>query len=412
MTPDSARLSWPLTARETQLPPAGDWRTWLFIGGRGAGKTRAGAEWVRFAALHGGCGRIALVAPTLNDARAVMIEGISGVRAIARPGERPPAYEVSRRRLVWPNGAEAHVFSAEDPDSLRGPQFEAAWCDELAAWSRGLDVWDMLQMTLRLGPNPRCVATTTPRPVPLIRRLVADHSVAMTRSRTDDNCDHLSPAFLAHIRKTYEGTQLGYQELDGQLLDADGGALWTREMIDNNRVSDPPDAFSDVIVAVDPPASFGPGADACGIVAVGTVRAPGLEEHTYVLADGTVQGLAPSGWAGAAVALAGQVSANRIVAEANQGGEMVREVLRTAGARLPVVLKHAKLSKLNRAAPIAALYAHKQVSHIGIFSELEAEMLSFGTPGFRGSPDRIDALVWAINAVRVAGGAEPRMCVL
>ncbi|MEQ9317433.1 MAG: terminase family protein, partial [Henriciella sp.] len=386
-----------------------DWRTWLFMGGRGAGKTRAGAEWVRFAALYGGCGRIALVAPTLGDAREVMIEGVSGLRAIARPGERPPAYEVSRRRLVWPNGAEAQIFSAEDPDSLRGPQFEAAWCDELAAWKRGHDVWDMLQMTLRLGANPRCVATTTPRPVALIRSLVADESVAISRSQTDENMANLSPAFLAHVRKKYAGTVIGHQELDGQLLESDGSALWTSELIDNTRVSEPPGAFSDVIVAVDPPAGFGPGADACGIVAVGTVRAPGLEEQTYVLADATVQGLAPSGWAGAAVALAERVGAIRIVAEANQGGEMVRAVLRTAGAKVPVLLKHAGLSKAHRAAPIAALYDRKRVSHVGELPELEREMLSFGTPGFRGSPDRVDALVWAVSAVRVADGEEPKI---
>lgn len=409
MTPASARLPWPLSARPAQLPPEGDWRTWLFMGGRGAGKTRAGAEWVRFAALHGGCGRIALVAPTLGDAREVMIEGVSGLRSIARPGECPPNYEVSRRRLVWPNGAEAQVFSAEDPDSLRGPQFEAAWCDELAAWKRGPDVWDMLQMTLRLGDNPRCVATTTPRPVALIRSLVADESVAISRSQTDQNKANLSPAFLAHVRKRYAGTVIGHQELDGQLLESDGSALWTSELIDDTRVSEPPGAFSDVIVAVDPPAGFGPGADACGIVAVGTVRAPGLEEHTYVLADATVQGLAPSGWAGEAVALAQRVGANRIVAEANQGGEMVRAVLRTAGAKVPVLLRHAQLSKAHRAAPIAALYGRKRVSHVGEFPELEREMLSFGTPGFRGSPDRVDALVWAVSAVRVADGEEPQI---
>ena len=224
------------------------------MGGRGSGKTRTGAEWVRFGALYGGYGRIALIAPTLGDAREVMVEGVSGLRAIGRPGETPPAYEVSRRRLVWPNGAEAHVFSAEDPDSLRGPQFDAAWCDELAAWHYGPDVWDMLQMTLRLGPDPRTIATTTPRPVPLIRSLVGDASVAVSRSKTDDNRAHLSPVFLAHVRKKYQGTRIGLQELDGELLESEQGALWRPADLERARVSAAPDAFSDVIVAVDPPA--------------------------------------------------------------------------------------------------------------------------------------------------------------
>ncbi|GGB56719.1 DNA-packaging protein [Henriciella pelagia] len=399
--------SWVLTARPVQMPPQGDWRTWLMLGGRGAGKTRTGAEWVRFAALHGGYGRIALIAPTLGDAREVMIEGVSGLRAIAREGEMAPAYEVSRRRLVWPNGAEAHVFSAEDPDSLRGPQFDAAWCDELAAWHYGLDVWDMLQMTLRIGANPRTIATTTPRPIPLIRHLVKDSSVAISRSPTADNIEHLSPVFLEHVTSRYAGTQIGLQELNGELLDNADEALWQQCDLDRAHVSSAPERFSDIIVAVDPPASFGAEADACGIVAVGTVRAPGLREECYVLDDASVQGLTPSGWASRCVATAKSVGARRIVAESNQGGEMVRAVLSAAGADVPVVLTHANLPKLMRAGPVAALYQQGLVKHVGVFAALEEEMLSFGTRGFRGSPDRLDALVWAITAITIPAGAEP-----
>ncbi|MEM5517893.1 terminase family protein [Henriciella sp. AS95] len=400
-------LSWALTARRAQMPPAGDWRAWLLLGGRGAGKTRAGAEWIRFAALHGGYQRIALVAPTLGDAREVMIEGVSGLRAIGRNGETPPAYEVSRRRLVWPNGAEAYVFSAEDPDSLRGPQFDAAWCDELAAWHYGLNVWDMLQMTLRIGPNPRIVATTTPRPIPLIRQLVKDPSVTVTKSKTDDNLAHLSPVFLEHVTSKYAGTRIGLQELNGELLDDADGALWRQVDLDRARVSSAPERFSDVIVAVDPPASFGADADACGIVAVGTVRAPGLREEIYVLDDASVQGLTPTGWASRCVSTAKAVGARRIVAESNQGGEMVRAVLATAGADVPVILMHAQLPKLMRAGPVAARYQQGDVKHVGVFPALEEEMMTFGAPGFRGSPDRLDALVWAITAIMIPPGAEP-----
>ena len=219
-----------LYARTAQRPPTkADWRTWLFMGGRGAGKTRAGAEWLRYSVLHNGYGRAALVGPTLSDVREVMIEGPSGLRAIAG-AEGPPRYEVSRRRLVWENGAKAYVFSAEDPDSLRGPQFDIAWCDEAAVWPKGQKVWDTLQMALRLGDDPRAVVTTTPRPVDLIKTLVADDSVAVTRAATADNAGNLAPGFLATMQRAYGGTRLGRQELEGELIEDLKGALWTPQM--------------------------------------------------------------------------------------------------------------------------------------------------------------------------------------
>lgn len=406
--PEEGRAaSFLLTARPAQCPPPGDWRSWLLMGGRGAGKTRAGAEWVRFAALFGGCRRIALVGPTFNDVREVMVEGVSGLRAISRSGERAPDYEVSRRRLVWPNGAEAFGFSAEDADGLRGPQFDAAWCDELAAWRKGDMVWDMLQMALRLGAAPRIVATTTPKPVPLIRRLVKDPSVVITRSRTEDNRDHLSAAFLAHIEASYAGTRLGRQELEGELLEDAEGALWSRGILEAVRLDAAPGDVRDILVAIDPPATAGVKADACGIIAAGQVPQPDRPPTYIILADATTQGLAPLDWAGRAVALARKVGAQCIVAEANQGGEMVRTILRSAGCDLPVILKQARLSKRGRALPVAALYQQGRVFHAGHYEALETEMLSFGTEGFTGSPDRLDALVWAVTSLDRQQASQP-----
>ncbi len=404
------RIGFLKEARPAQRPPPGDWRSWLFMGGRGAGKTRAGAEWTRFAALFGGCGRIALVAPTLSDVREVMVEGSSGLRALPGWAEDRPVYESTRRRLVWPNGAEAYGFSAEDPDSLRGPQFDAAWCDEAAAWNHGVATWDMLQLALRLGAAPRVVATTTPRPVPLIRRLVSctDGSVAITRGGTRENAAHLAPGFVDLVEAAYGGTPLGRQELLGELVEVAEGALWTREMIARARAGAVPDAFDEVVVAVDPPVSSGRDADACGIVAAGRIGS-GRAAQGFVLADGSVQGCRPLDWAGRVAALARQAGASRVIAEANQGGEMVRATLETAGCDVPVRLVHARAGKAERAAPVAALYAQGRVAHGGVFPALEDELCAFGTDGLTSSPDRADALVWALWALMIDGRERPRI---
>lgn len=374
------------------------------MGGRGAGKTRAGAEWTRFAALYGGCGRIALVAPTLADVREVMVEGASGLRALPGWQSDRPKYEATRRRLVWPNGAEAYGFSAEDPDSLRGPQFDAAWCDEAAAWRHGVETWDMLQLGLRLGSRPRVAATTTPRPVPLIRRLVSctDGSVVVTRAGTRENAEHLAPGFVAAVEEAYADTALGRQELDGELIEQVAGALWTREMILAAHAGETPDKLDDVVVAVDPPISSGPAADACGIVAAGRTGA-GRDMRAVVLADASARGLRPLDWAGRVAALVRRVGADRVVAEANQGGEMVRTTLETAGCETPVRLVHARAGKAERAAPVAALYAQGRVAHAGAFAALEDEMCAFGGDGAAASPDRMDALVWALWALMIDG---------
>lgn len=402
------RFPFLLLARTAQRPPPGDWRTWLFVGGRGAGKTRAGAEWTRYAALRGGCRRIALIGPTLSDAREVMIEGPSGLRQITPAGGTRPRYSVSRRRLEWPNGAVGLVFSAEDPESLRGPQFDAAWCDEIGVWAQGESVWNNLQFGLRLGPSPRCVATTTPRPVPLVKRLMSGEAL-VTHSPTRDNASHLAPGFVANVEAAYQGTDLARQELLGQLLEDEEGALWKRQHIEANRVLVPPAQFDDLIIAIDPPTTSHRRSDACGIIAAGTCLSPGFHTHGFVLADATAQGLTPTDWAARAVALATAYGASRIVAEANQGGEMVRTVLDSVGCPVPVELRHARLGKRARAIPVAALYAQNKISHVGSLAALEDELCRFGTTSLMHSPDRVDALVWAITSLMLNAHGVPRI---
>lgn len=396
---------WLLEARDTQLPPPGPWRTCLFMGGRGAGKTRAGAEWLRWSVLQGGCGRAALVGPALHDVREVMIDGPSGLKWIEPDAKWRPVYHASRRLLTFDNGAEAHVFSAEDPDSLRGPQFDVAWCDEVAAWLRGQAVWDTLQMGLRLGDAPRVMATTTPRPTPFFTGLLKGADTLVRRTSMAENADNLSDGFVSAMMAAYGDSALARQEIHGELLEDPDGALFRRQMIDAARVDAPP-MMEDVIVAVDPPASSGPAADACGIIAAG-VRA-GV---SYVLADASAPGLKPLDWARRAVAVSREVGAREIIAEANQGGEMVRQVLESAGVDVPVRLVRARLGKRARAAPVATLYEQGRVAHVGLLPELEDQMCRFGAEGFRGSPDRVDALVWAIWALAL-DGAGPWVRVL
>src|SRR6185437_12677383 len=315
---------WRFWARPNQLPPDGAWRVWLLLAGRGFGKTRTGAEWVRAQIEENGARRIALVAPTAADVRDVMIEGESGLLAVAAPGMRPD-YEPSKRRLTWPNGAVATCFSAEEPNRLRGPQHDAAWCDELAAW-RHEEAWDMLMLGLRLGADPRCVVTTTPKPIRLIRQLLGDRGAVVTRGSTYDNAANLAPAFLAQIVRRYEGTRLGRQELDAEVLDDVPGALWTREAIDRAKVAVAP-ALRRVVVAIDPAVSTGEDADETGIV----VAALGQDGHGYVLDDLSGR-YAPAGWARRAVAAYHAHHADRVVAEVNNGGDLVEATLRAVDA--------------------------------------------------------------------------------
>ena len=396
---------WPFRIMPGQAPPPGDWRVWLLMAGRGFGKTRTGAEWVRGIAEADGRARIALVAATMAEARSVMVEGESGLLAIAPPARRP-LWEPSLRRLRWPGGAAATLHAASEPEGLRGPQHSHAWCDEIGKWPYAIETWDNLAMGLRLGDRPRIVATTTPRPVPLVRRLAARDDVAVTGGRTEDNRDHLAADFLAAMEETYAGTRLGRQELDGELIEEAEGALWSRALIERCRAKTAP-APVRVVVGVDPPAGVGMASDACGIVVV----ALGADGIGYVLEDASVQGLGPEGWARAVSAAAERHDADRVIAEANNGGAMVESVLRAACATLPVRLVHAARGKSARAEPVAVLYERGRVAHVGAFPALEDEMagllLDGGYAGPGRSPDRVDALVWAVHALLLTGQARP-----
>lgn len=392
-----AAADWNFRARDEQRPPDGHWRTWLLLGGRGSGKTRAGAEWVHGLATGtvpglDGDGRIALVAETFGDAREVMIDGVSGIASIAR-NERPH-FEATRRRLVWPSGAVAQLFSSEDPESLRGPQFGAAWCDELGKWRHARETWDMLQFGLRLGASPRQLVTTTPRSTPLMLALVKDPGTVLRRIRTVDNEANLAGGFIDAIRERYRGTRLGRQELDGELIADREDGLWRHDQLEALQVRRP-GPLGRIVIAVDPPASGTARHSCCGIVAAGCDDAG----RAVVLADGSVEGANPATWAKAAVALYRRFDADCVVAEVNQGGDMVEAVLRTIEPHLPVRKVRASRGKWLRAEPVAALYEQGRVVHAGHFPALEDQMCDFGPDGLTSgqSPDRLDALVWALT---------------
>jgi len=399
---------WDFLARPAQLAPAGDWRIWLMMAGRGFGKTRAGAEWVRAIAEGDPEARIALVGATLGEARSVMVEGASGVLAVA-PWWARPAYAPALRTLTWPNGAQARLFGAAEPESLRGPQFSHGWADEIGKWPGGQAAWDNMMMAMRLGRDPRVVATTTPRPVPLVRALVAreGEDVVLSRGRTADNAAHLAAGFVDDVTRLYGGTRLGRQELDGELIEEAEGALWTRAALEACRVRHVPGALARVVVAVDPPATAG--GDACGIVVV----ALGGDGRGYVIADASVTGCSPEGWARAVAQAAQGHGADRVVAEANNGGDMVASVLRAAQEALPLRLVHASRGKAARAEPVAALYEAGRVAHRGAFPELEDQMCgllaggAYVGPGR--SPDRADALVWGLSELMLGTKGEARV---
>jgi len=399
---------WHVWARDDQLPPeraeAGrDWRVWLILGGRGAGKTRAGAEWVRAKALGipplgtEPARRIALVGETFADVRRVMIDGVSGLLAIHAEGERP-TLEISKAQLVWPNGAIAQMFSAEEPDSLRGPQFDAAWCDELAKWRRPEETWDMLQFGLRLGASPQIAVTTTPRPLPLLKSIMTDAASVVTRAATVANAAHLAPSFIAEMERRYAGTALGRQELLGEIVDEQSGSLWRRDWIEQARVATCPELTS-LVVAVDPPVTATANSDACGIIVAGL----GADGRAYVAADRSLQGRAPHVWARAAVRAYHDFMADRVVAEVNQGGDLVIAILRQIDEAVAVRTVRATRGKWLRAEPVAALYAEGRVAHVGVHATLEEQMLAFGADGLSHgrSPDRVDALVWALTDLMI-----------
>jgi phage terminase large subunit-like protein len=386
-----------------QREPGGDWRVWLLMAGRGYGKTRTGAEWVLRRARQDGTLRIALVGASVDEVRDVMVLGDSGLMKCATPDEEM-LWVPSRRLVVFPSGAEAYAYSGQSPEKLRGPQHHIAWCDEIAKWARPEATWANLQLGLRLGAKPQIMVTTTPRAVPLLKRIAKAEGTHVTRGRTEEN-DTLAPGFAAAMRAMYGRSRFGREELDGELIEDVEGALWSRDGIEAARVAEAP-AILRCVVGVDPPAGAGAASDACGIVAAGV----GADGRGYVLGDHSVQGLGPEGWARAVAAAAEVHGADRVIAEANNGGAMVESVLRAADQRLPLRLVHASRGKSARAEPVAALFEAGRARLAGVFPALEDELCGLliggGYEGPGRSPDRADAMVWAMTELML--GAEQR----
>jgi predicted phage terminase large subunit-like protein len=392
---ENVQNDWSVTARPNQLPPPGDWRIWLLLAGRGFGKTRTICEWVRMLVESGAVGRIALVAATAADARDVLIEGPAGLLAIA-PSWNRPIYEPTKRRVTWPNGAIATTYSADEPERLRGPQHDAAVCDELAAW-RYPEAWDMLMFGLRLGKNPRCVAATTPKPLKILRDLIAREGkdVVITRGSTLENRDNLAATFIEQVQARYGGTRLGRQELNGEMLDDVPGALWTRETIEASRVASSPQHQQRVVIGIDPAGSTTEGADVTGIIAA----AIGADGEAYVIADLSGR-YAPTDWARRSIACYHSLKADKIVIERNFGGDMAKATLASIDAGVPVKEVNSSRGKVLRAEPIASLFEQRRAHLVGTFPELEDQMAAFTSDWDRardGSPDRVDAMVFALT---------------
>jgi len=394
---------WRFWARQNQLAPVGAWRIWLLLAGRGFGKTRSAGEWVR-ERVEAGAQHLILAGATAGDVRDIMVEGESGILAISPPWDRPN-YEPSKARLTWKNGARALLLSADEPDRFRGKQSDTIWADELAAW-RYPEAWDQLALGFRLGAaygmEPKGIVSTTPRPTPLIRRLLKDEKTgrtAVTRGSTYDNAANLAPAFLEEVIAKYEGTRLGRQELFAEILDDVEGALWSHDMIEDSRVVEAPDMLR-VVVAIDPAVTNNEGSDETGIVVAGL----GEDGHGYVLAD--ISGRrSPNDWAKAAVKAYHDFKADRIVAEQNNGGQLVEVNLRTVESRVSYKAVHASQGKRTRAEPVAALYEQKRIHHVGTFPALEDQMCTWEPLTGAKSPDRLDAMVWAMTELALQPAA-------
>lgn len=402
-------------ALDHQVPPEGDWRTWVILGGRGAGKTRAGSEWVRAQVEGAGpqdpgkAKRVALVGETIEQAREVMVFGESGILQCS-PHDRRPEWIAGRNRLEWPNGAIAHLFSGHAPENLRGPQFDCAWVDELAKWRRAEEAWDMLQFGVRLGDDPRICVTTTPRNVSVLKQLIETSSTVMTSAPTEANRAHLADSFLREVRARYGGTVLGRQELDGLLIEDRDDALWRGAALEAARVEALPD-FDRVVVAVDPPVTGHSGSDLCGIVVVGAeTKGPPETWKAIVLEDASMKAASPQAWAKRAVQAMQDHAADRMVAEVNQGGDLVEQVVRQIDPLVSYRAVRASRGKAARAEPVAALYEQGRVQHVRGLGDLEDQMCRMTAQGFtgRGSPDRVDALVWAIHDLILAPATAHR----
>lgn len=384
------KYDWSLHARKNQRPPSGDWHTWLILAGRGFGKTRTGAETIREWVQQGHARRIALLGHTQADVRSVMIEGESGLLSVYPPN-KCPKYSPSKGQITWNNGTIAKCYSSDAYDQLRGPQFDTAWVDELAKFTYAKEAWDQLCLTLRLGKHPRAIVTTTPRPIPLLFQLIKSPSITVTRGSTFDNAQNLSPRFLEHIRENFSGTRLGNQELLGQLLATQNHTLWTPKLFTNHRVTSAPE-LARILIAVDPAASHSDSSSETGIIVAGK----GYDGRGYVLEDLSGK-MSPTQWGVAAVDAYQRHQAERIIAEVNNGGNMVVQVLKTVDESVPVKSVYAQQSKKTRAEPIAALYEQGRISHVGSFDTLEDQLCNFQSEKKNCASDRMDALVWALS---------------
>ena len=415
---EELKHDWNFWARDAQLEPEGDWNTWFINAGRGFGKTRTGVEWVR-EQVKKGKKRIAAVAATNSDIERVMVKGESGFLNTCWKGDKTyagkkmgfPEWSPTKRTLTWENGATVQFFSAEEPERLRGPQFEIAWCDELAAWNKDIDTWDMLQFCMRLGKHPRIVVTTTPKPTKLVRRLMKDKNTFVTGGSTFDNAANLAGTYLEAVKAQYEGTRLGRQELYAEVLEEAEGALWTTEMLEKAEIkAENVPTLNRIVVALDPAVTANKESDMTGIVVAGL----DVNGIAYVLGDYTEK-LSPQGWAAKAISLYHKYNADRIVAEKNQGGDMVRTTLHGEDETVPVKLVHASRGKYARAEPISALYERGLVKHVSNpedganLNELETQQRTWEPLGSIGSPDRLDALVWAITDLSLNGVVKPQL---
>lgn len=403
---------WGFWARPEQLEPDGNWNTWVALAGRGWGKTRAGAEWVRHR-IRSGDKIVHCVAPTKGDVRRVMVEGDSGLLNVCWEGDETyrgkhigfPVWSPTNNSLTWENGAKAVFFSAEDPERLRGPQAYSAWCDELCAWRNAQDTWDMMMFGLRLGRHPKVFVTTTPKTTKLIRTILGDENTVVSKGSTYDNAANLAGTFLDAVRKTYEGTRLGRQELYAEILDEASGALWNRGLLAKCEVEkDEVPTLNRIVVAIDPAVTANAESDMTGIIVAGV----DVNGTAYVLEDHTGR-YTPQQWASKAIQLYRDHMADRIVAERNQGGDMVRHTLHTEDETVPVKLVHASRGKMARAEPVSALYEQGKVKHVRGLNDLEDQLVQWEPLGSIGSPDRLDALVWAITELSLNGYAKPQL---
>lgn len=400
------RYSWNQHARPNQLPPSGNWRTWLILAGRGFGKTRTGAETLRSWINTGRCRRIALLSKTLGDARAVMVEGISGLLEIHPRLERP-IFKRGRHQLIWPNGSLATLYGADHFEQLRGPQFDAVWIDELAKFRYPEEAWSQLMLALRLGADPRCIVTTTPRPIPLIEKLLKSDDVVVTKGTTFENRCNLAPAFIDQIVKQFEGTRLGAQELYAQLLTEEQGALWRRDLI---RYQEPPYdqdgnlKLMRIVIAIDPATTHHEESDETGIVIAGLSE----DKCAYVLEDLSGR-LSPGDWGQRVCDAYWRLKADRVVAEVNKGGDLVERILRSLDPTIPYKAVRATRGKFTRAEPIAALYEQCRIFHTHPFGLLETQLCTYVPGVTTKSPDRLDALVWALTDLLLENEANPTL---